>query len=380
MRYIKLQKDDNISISNDSFAYLSPNYVYLPCQINKLLVKQNSKVLKQEAIDSNLALVSPISGEVIGLSKGIINNKKTSCLVIKNDFKEKRKSIKKKNNPKMTIDFLLTSIEAKHYSKLLDTFKNLKSCKNIIINTIEDEPYTQNGITLFKNNLNNILDLMSKLSILYHSKLNTIIVKENEKVLIEDCINTIGSYPNIKITLAPNYYLLGQEEYLLKYLRYDSKNTLYLNIVDAYNLFEILNNNEISTSQLITISGDGIEGIGKVIEVKKYSNALEVINNFFKLKDDVVFWVNGLMQGYVTDIKDIVITEDVKVINIMQRKNIKTGECFNCGKCVEVCPKNINPISCYKRNIKDNRCINCGLCNYICPVYLDLKTRVFWGK
>ena len=76
------------------------------------------------------------------------------------------------------------------------------------------------------------------------------------------------------------------------------------------------------------------------------------------------------MTGFeIKDLDNFVITNDVKSINIMSKKEIVKNECIKCGKCLNVCPVHINPLS--NKNI--DKCLKCGLCSYVCPCGINLK-------
>ncbi len=379
MKLITLNKDPNIKIDNKLTYFLNPDYVYIPIFKNKLKVKQNEYVCKGDVLFlNNFSVLAPISGIIYGISTCNINNHQEKCLVIKNDFREKRRVIKHKTKQKLTIDSLLSTLEEYNQKHLLSIFKNIKIIDNLVISIIDDEPYNHNCIMLMKENVKEVLDMIDELSILYNTLSSTIVVKECESNIIEECLNTIGTYPNIKISLVDDLYLLERKDFLLEHLKYDSSKTLYLNIKDILDLAALLINREVNLEKYLTISGEGV--MGQVLRVKKYSNAYEVISKNIKVPTDAIYFINGVMSGYVGSIQDLIITDDVNCINIMKKRKNIADECFNCGKCSEICPVKINPIKCMWKQKSDKRCLNCGLCNYICPVYLDLKAYVRGDK
>lgn len=381
MQLITLNKDNNIKILPNILSFLNPSYIYVPIYHHKLKVTQNEKILKgQELFINNHEIISSISGTVIGIANTFIKGKSEKCLVIKNDFKEKRIITKRKEIKKLNLNIILDSLEQLHLKNLLYKLKNIKTITNLIINCQDDEPYNQNSIMLFQENISELLKFIDDLSIVYKTKLNAIILRSKEKNIIEDCINMIGSYPNIKLSLIDDLYLLGKEKYLLEYFHYNASSSLVLSINELMLIYNAIYNHKVSTNKLITISGDALEE-GYVLRVKKYSSLDEIIAKYFKLKENSTFFVNGLMSGWQRDdYKNIIITEDVDVINIMKKISIKPSNCFYCGKCISICPVSINPIKCYEKQIKDKRCLNCGLCNYICPARLDLKSKVLGEK
>ncbi len=371
MRLISLNKDPNISVKEEIVTFLNPDYVYIPILKEKLLVKQNTKVLKGSYIfQNNLAITSPISGKVIGLKV----EKGYKYVVIQNDFQEKRVNVKRPNISHLSIKILLEALEKHEAKNLLNLFRSLKKRQNIIINVIDDEPYCKTRIMLLKENITNVLNLLSGLSLLYHSEKNIVAIKAQESSLIDECLNVIGSYPNINLALVDDLYLLGQNHYLLEHLKYDASSSLCLTIEELLRLYDLIYNNGYSHEKLITISGSAIAGAGQVFKVKKYTDAHELIIKNYHLKAaDIQYVKNGLMRGDITLAPDLIITDDINIINIMKKEEDKCLPCFNCGKCVSICPVKIDCRRVLKQKRRDPRCLNCGLCNYICPSNIKLK-------
>ena len=63
-------------------------------------------------------------------------------------------------------------------------------------------------------------------------------------------------------------------------------------------------------------------------------------------------------------------------------KNVKDPHCIRCGRCVEVCPMNLEPLFMYMYYTKNDYenlekyhvmdCFECGSCSYICPARMPL--------
>lgn len=90
--------------------------------------------------------------------------------------------------------------------------------------------------------------------------------------------------------------------------------------------------------------------------------------------------IGGPFRGYTCFSTDIPITEDMDSIYIQpveETVHYHNNQCMNCGKCVKVCPVNldINLICRYSefslfeqcREMGVDICIECGLCAYYCP-------------
>ena len=254
MKRIKINKDKYINIDNKITSYLNPDNIYIPINNKKILKSINDKVYKGDEVLEGI--YSPISGKVSKIT--------ADTLIIANDFRE----LNKNNNSKIEItsENILKVFENNQEKELLAKFNNKTSFDNIIINCINDNPYVYNKIFLLRENIKVILEVINKLSTIYNCKNNLLVIKNDESSLIDECFNIIDVYPNIKIALTSDEYLLEREEYLLEKLNI-KKNYLYLDvekIIHIYNLF----NNQFEDTKLITISGNALKE-NKVLMVKK---------------------------------------------------------------------------------------------------------------
>ena len=204
-----------------------------------------------------------------------------------------------------------------------------------------------------------------------------LVFKNIDRDNIECYNNVLGTYPNIKVVLVPDLYLLGKRNLLLKHLSIDSNKVLHLNIHDIYKLYNIIKRNRSISEKLITVSGDGVIN-PQVFNVKIGTNIGDLVKDNIKLKDGVSCISNGLMAGTIVDYKKLIVTENLQGIVFTKIKECNEIKCIKCGKCSEICPMNINPEEILHSDESKNRekCINCGLCNYICPSYIDLCGKV----
>lgn len=365
MKYITLEKDPNIIINKKLEYFYNPDYIYIPIS-SKLDVREGSLIFKDMPIGK---YYSSVSGQVLGASKQLVNGKLTSCLVVTNDFREKCPKIKKK---KVNIDILTILKSLSIYDEdLFNKFKSLKQVDNIVINAIDDEVYVTNNIINFKENINDVLEFLDKLTVLYKCLESIIVIKNTESDLIEECLDIIGSYSLVKLTLMEDIHLLGRKENVLEKLNKDINKTLYLTMDELVKLEKIVNYGLIDSTKVLTICGDEIK-TSKVIIVKKYTLLKDILDKYIKFKDnDYVIIVNSLLNGYVAH-ENLVITDDIKVIYIMKKRKEEEQNCIRCGKCLNVCPKNIDIVKHLKSKKNSKLCVECGLCNYICPSHINI--------
>lgn len=362
MHLIKLEKDKTIIPSKNITYYLNPDYVYIP--VRKYNVKQNEYVYKNQVIGYDKE-ISPISGKVIGIKKCLVNNTLKNTLVIENDFREYSKSENKKSSI-INIPSIIKHL--KDEKKLLDKFKSSEKFTSIIINAIDDEPYVYNNIYLLKEEMQELLTLIDNLRLIYKTEDNLLVIKNSDAYIIDECLNILGSFPSIKLTLVMDEYLLEEEKFITEKLEIKSK-YLYLSIKDLKIINDLLKGTK-KTTKLITIAGDAIKK-SKIIRLKAGTLLGDVIRKYIDIKEENInVVVNGLMKGYlINNLDNFIITDEIKSISIMKKQKKYESECIKCGKCIMVCPFNVNRFT----HKNEDKCINCGLCSYICPSNINLR-------
>lgn len=372
-KLIELNTDPNILVSSKILNNKNPEYIYIPILPNsKALVNISTKVKIGTPVlaTSNSIYTSPISGEVSAVKKVNTINSEIDTIAIKNDFKEvTAKDTKIKKN--------ILNIKKEVIDKALALFKiDLKNKKNLILNCIDDEPYTlTESYHLFLNYIE-FLEVLDKLADIY--KLNiSIAVKSSSNYSINELMNYLGMYPNIKLEIMPNLYLLGKDEFLLKYLGLNTAETKIINASAFYHLSNFLKKGRLKSDTLITISGNNVKN-PSIIKTKIGSDVKTALKDIKIISKDYTCIGNGLMSGKIISLDNLIITEDLTSILIMkeEKKEKKEGKCLNCGACINICPVGINPTLLdnekYYEKVK-NKCLKCSLCSYICPVYINFN-------
>lgn len=379
-KLIELEKDASIQVSSIIEKYEKPDYIYIPVENSSTIV---TKVYDKVKIGTPLIKVastvvtSPVSGIVQGIKIMNTLKGKMGAIEILNDFEETKvidPIIKKQGG----------TIKKEVLDKLLKAHFNLdfNNVKCLILNCIDDDPYilTENFYLLL--NYEGILETLDKLDKLYNFEHITICVKDNNGENINKLMENLGMYPNIKLNIVPNLYLLGKEKILLDYLEFNIKDSYVVKASLFYHVYNLLLRNRLINNKLLTISGNGLKN-PMVVKVKIGTKLADVVKSLVQVKkEDLSYIINGLMSGYMIDLKDFIITNEVEGLLIMtNKKNIEASKCIKCGACIDICPVGINPLLLenpdYLKQVQD-KCLKCGLCSYICPSYIDFN-KYIWG-
>ena len=111
------------------------------------------------------------------------------------------------------------------------------------------------------------------------------------------------------------------------------------------------------------------------------------------IEDNFKVIIGGPMRGYTCLNTDLPVTDDMDCIYVQDRDEVvhnSNRQCINCGKCVRVCPVNIdvNLISRFSEfsifekceELEVMNCIECGLCAYYCPAERSLVQYIRLAK
>jgi len=365
---ISLKNNEHINIVYKINKYNAPEKIYIPIQYLERNVKINEYIFKNTYFKD---YVSSISGTISGMEEINYNNKLIKAVVINNDYKE---NVKTKSKT-IKIDNREDLIKRLNKS-LLNKISNLEIIDNLIITSIDEEYYSIKEFMRLSKNYREILDTIDLLTHIFDLNNALLVTKNTNFNSIKNVKSILGTYPNIKITLAPDKYLIGNKDFLCDYLNKDKTKTLVLTVNEIYDIYSILNGKDI-TETLITISGNTLEK-SLLLNVRLGTSLNEIINEYIKiLDDDYEVFINGPMQGYkILNNKDIIISKEIDYIVINKKEILEEEECINCGACNKICPNHINVKKCYLKKLNHKKCIGCGLCNYICPANIRLKEIV----
>ncbi|MFT4304330.1 MAG: electron transport complex subunit RsxC [Candidatus Woesearchaeota archaeon] len=101
----------------------------------------------------------------------------------------------------------------------------------------------------------------------------------------------------------------------------------------------------------------------------------------------------GPLMGFTLPTDELPIIKSTNSIVVLNHNDIqerKPIECIRCGKCLEVCPLNLNPALIVKyaemnkielsKQMHAMDCYECGCCSYICPSKIQLVHLIRYAK
>lgn len=368
-KLLTIAKDASIKVSSQITNYLEPTHIYLPITEEILQNTEIKKVKKGEKLYSYQGkdVYSSVSGRIVG----ILKTTEKSYLEIKNDYKEE-------DLYQGMHEFTTVNIKTNFSQKIKEypnfAVQKFQNKKILILNGIEDEPYIANRPFIHKQETSSILQMLDCISEVFAIPEVRIYLKENDRESIEAFEERIGTYPNISVSILPDYYPIGNEKILREYVKLDEDACILTTetLVDLY-LNTIRERQKDVT--YVTITGNAIKN-PQVFRVKIGTLASELVQKCieFKEKNYKVF-LNGIMNRQEINLEGLVITENVRAIYFMKPLKYQPKKCIHCGKCDDVCPRKSHPyLAVQTKGVYTNtECIHCGLCTFICPSYIDLN-------
>lgn len=378
-QFVTLQKDIEIKLNSQITKYKTPKYCYIP--VTKEYKPNKTEIKKEEQLEPNA--ISPISGTITGMKDCMLSNgKMAKCVVILNDYKEicQNRTPAIKHLDKVSKENIMEELKKYGCSSLAEKLEQTEKGSFLILNSIEDEPYTAGETFLNREYSNEILETLDVLREKWEAKEAKIYIKSTDRENIENYESHIGTYTGISLSYLPDFYLLEKPYFLKKYLHI-TEECLILKPSEVKKIYDIVKHHHAPTKTFLTISGTGIRN-PQVLEVKIGTPLMDILKKYIQFKKErkIIAYVNGLMTGRSMNLSMLIVTEDLHSVIIMEKLELEERECINCGKCVSVCPVGCNPKKTYdtkqKKYVKN--CIDCGLCSYICPSSINLRKRI-WG-
>ena len=367
---IKLEENPNINMVGKIYEFIDPTKIYIPILTNTSF-HQNDYIYKNNYYSN---YISSISGYVSGSKKIYLNNKLIDALEVTNDFKE-NSHIKRRKKKITNREELIENLKRFCLLEIINKLDDKKS--NLIVSCIDEEEYSINEFMRLSNNYDEILMTIDFLSKILNIKNITLAIKNTNAKSIKNVKSIIGSFPNIKIVLLPDNYLIGLKTNLCEFLNLKEEDSLLFNTNEIYDIYTTSIKFRDICEKYLTISGDALTK-SFIINVKLGTSLKEIMKKYCKIKDkNYNIYLNGYLSGIkIVKEDDIIITKEVNTIVINKKLKENETECINCGACQKICPVSINPKRCFFNKTINSKCIGCGLCNYICPANIDLKRIV----
>lgn len=342
-----IREGDTIYVSDGDYLYINQ------------LIKEAANGIKTYATISGVA---ELKNNVIR-----IINDKTESSFISEEATDNLSEVKKED-----IINICESLGIDYESKLI--VNNLKgNSKILVINAMDVEPYQFNNNYLFQDNVKNLLETIKLLARRF--KLNAyLLLNKYDDNNVAAVKKVIDAYPDISFKVINDVFPYNTNDMIARkfFNEYKASEILFLDTFALYKIFYAIKHGLPVTERYITINlGNPEEAY--VVKTKYGANLGDLVHRTIKqtYKDKDVFLNNFMRKVKCANLDSLIVTDNIKSIFIFDKEDIVPSKCIKCGKCVDICPVDINPTA----KKLDAACIRCGLCNFVCPANLNLISR-----
>jgi electron transport complex protein RnfC len=215
-----------------------------------------------------------------------------------------------------------------------------------------------------------------------------------------------GDADGIRVVPVKTKYPQGGERQLIKAIL--KKNVpaggippmigvVVLNVATTAAIAEAVVSNLPLTHRVVSVTGEAIAKPGNyyVPIGTSVEDLLEFCGSVTQESAKVV--LGGPMMGIAIADLGTPISKTTNAVTVLTKEQIGRAKfarrqtpCIRCGRCLEVCPENLNPTR-IAHAVKNNllkvaeryymsACIECGCCSYVCPANIEVTGYIKTGK
>ncbi|TFG47847.1 MAG: RnfABCDGE type electron transport complex subunit C, partial [Candidatus Brocadiia bacterium] len=211
---------------------------------------------------------------------------------------------------------------------------------------------------------------------------------------------------NISVTAVKTKYPQGGERQLIRSILKKHVPTgtippmigvVIVNVATAAAIAEAVIFDRPLTHRVVTVTGKAVAKPSNLYAAigTPVKDLLEFCGGVTEKSAKVV--MGGPMMGIAIADLNMPITKTTGSITILTKDQIGKAKferrqtaCIRCGRCLEVCPENLNPtkiahaVKYGRLDIAEDHyisaCIECGCCSFICPAQIELTGHIKTGK
>lgn len=280
--------------NKEYITFLSPEFIYIPFDKMELLKIKKSKTVYNNSYLGKMLddrnIFSPVSGKIIGLKEMVFSDKVSNCLVIENDFIDKREKL----NPSINISKVKKS-EIKDQLIKYNLNKKIDSKTTLIVNSFYNKKYDLKDVVINYESYEEILEAIDEFMDIFNMKNCYICIDKNDIYSISSYEKYINAFLNICIVNSNK--------------KFKDEKCVFYNIEEILAIYKAIHQDYVYDNTIVTI----YETEPIVVKVKLFTSLYELLRVLkFSLKDKKVFVNNK----EITNVKDFVIDSNVRSIII----------------------------------------------------------------
>ena len=380
----------------------------------KPMVAVGDRVLRGQMIGEAGGFVSaPVYASVSGTVKEIGTRKTATgapaaAVIIENDGKYESVTFEPADPEKLSRDQILERIRkagvvgmggAGFPTAVKLAPKDPSVIDHILVNASECEPYlTSDYRCLMEEPEKVVAGLQVILRLFGASCKGVICIEDNKPDAIKVMKEAVSGKERIEVAVTKTKYPEGAERSLIKALTGREVNSRMLpadagcvvdNVQTVIAVYEAVVEGKPLIERVFTISGDAPKDPKnfRVPVGTPYSRIVDADGGFKEEPEKIIS--GGPMMGFALPDLDVPVTKTSGALTCFIHdpiKNLISGPCIRCGKCIEVCPQKLVP--CHLLDIalhgdmqtfQDEygmECVGCGCCSYNCPAKRPLAVNI----
>lgn len=273
-----------------------------------------------------------------------------------------------------------------------------KPINNVLLNGCECEPLITADHRVMLEYADDVILGLRAMMKAVGAKKGIIVIEENKPDAIALLTEKTSAADDIEVFPVKTKYPQGAKQMILKRVlglkstggRSSDLGAIVGNVSSAKAIADAIKSGAPLTERIVTVSGDMIERPGNYL-VKFGTSIRDIIEYCGGLKPGkVIVKMGGPMMGTVLKDLDVPVVKNTNGIMAIEDVKRADTECIRCGRCADVCPMELSPLSfaaladrqdwngMKELNLKS--CIDCGCCEYICSAGIPIVSKIKAGK
>ena len=372
-------------------------------------VKVGQKIAEASGFISS-HIHSSVSGTVVAIEPHLHPNRgvPVDSIVIRSDKKDTLDpSVKPAGKLEdLTPDEIVSLVQEKGITGMggagFPTFVKLKPNKPIdavLLNGCECEPYLAADNRVLLEYPDDVVYGMKAIMKAVGAPKGYIVIEDNKPEAAKLIAEKAAECGNIEVRTVRTKYPQGAEKMLIKNIMHRQVPSGGLpadvgavvdNVSTAKAIADAIRTGMPLIERVVSVTGERIRRPGNFV-VRIGTSVKEIIDYCGGIVgDDVTVKMGGPMMGSPLTDTDVPVIKGSNGILAVGTDHTVEEECIKCGRCVDVCPMELEPLNFAKladagdaealQSIHIMDCFECGCCQYICSSKIPLVTKIRAGK
>ena len=224
-----------------------------------------------------------------------------------------------------------------------------------------------------------------------------IVIEDNKPDAIALMQEKVADEENLEVCVARTKYPQGGEKMLIKMalgrqvpsggLPADV-GCVVANVSTSKAVSDAIQRGMPVTERVVTVTGEQVRRPGNFL-IRIGTNVKELLDYCGASVDaEHLVKLGGPMMGAAQEDLNVTTTKCTNGIIVVDKDETEPAECIKCGRCVDVCPMELQPLHFAKfvldapklKQLKIMDCMECRCCEYICSSKIPLTNLIKIGK